>query len=163
LVRGRVVTIVQLLKTKRSDQNFKIIVTVRDYALDKIREICQPIGSNAEINIVPFTDEEIKKLLKDEFEINNHLYLDRIADIAQGNPRIAVMAAQVAKDSNTLESIRDVSELYDKYYSSIKSDLVALENRDVLIVAGIVAFFRNVDRTNNNLMSEVDPRNGTVA
>lgn len=147
--------IVQLLQTKRSDQNFKIIVTVRDYALDKIREICQPIGSYAEITIDPFTDEEIKKLLQDEFEINNHLYLDRIVDIAQGNPRVAVMAAQVAKDSNTLESIRDVSELYDKYYSSIKSDLDALEDGDILKVAGIVAFFRNVDRTNDNLISDI--------
>lgn len=55
------------------------------------------------------------------------------------------MAAQVAKDSNTLESIRDVSELYDKYYSSIKSDLDALDDGDILKVAGIVAFFRNVD------------------
>ena len=65
------------------------------------------------------------------------------------------MAAQVAKDSNTLESIIDVSELYDQYYSSIKSDLDALENEDILQVAGIVAFFRNVDRTNDNLMSDI--------
>ena len=147
--------IVQLLQSKRSDQNFKIIVTVRDYALDKIREICQPVACDAEIAIVPFSDEEIKKFLQTEFEINNHLYLDRIVDIAQGNPRVAVMAAQVAKDSNTLESIRDVSELYDKYYSSIKSDLDALEDGDILKVAGIVAFFRNVDRTNGNLMSDI--------
>ena len=147
--------IVQLLQIKRSDQNFKIIVTVRDYALDKIREICQPVACDAEIDIVPFSDEEIKKFLQTEFEINNHLYLDRIVDIAQGNPRVAVMAAQVAKDSNTLESIRDVSELYDKYYSSIKSDLDALEDGDILKVAGIVAFFRNVDRTNDNLMSDI--------
>jgi len=65
------------------------------------------------------------------------------------------MAAQVAKDSNTLESIRDVSELYDRYYSSIKSDLNALKNGDVLKVAGIVAFFRNIDRTNDSLMSDI--------
>ncbi len=147
--------VVQLLQTKRSNQNFKIIVTVRDYALDKIRDICQPIGSDAEITIEPFTDEEIKKLLQDEFEINNHQYLDRIAEIAQGNPRIAVMAAQVAKDSNTLESIRDVSQLYDKYYSSIKSDLDGLEDREILKVAGIVAFFRDIDRTNDSLMSDI--------
>ncbi len=147
--------IVQLLQTKRSDQNFNILVTVRDYALDKIREICQPIGGGAEITIGPFTDKEIKKLLQDEFEINNHLYLDRIVDIAQGKPRVAVMAAQVAKESNTLESIRDVTELYDKYYSSIKSDLDALKDRDILKVAGIVAFFRNVDRTNDSLMSDI--------
>lgn len=147
--------IVHLLQTKRSDQNFKILVTVRDYALDKIRETCQPVGGGAEITIDPFTDEEIKKLLQDEFEINNHLYLGRIVDIAQGNPRVAVMAAQVAKESNTLESIRDVTELYDKYYSSIKTDLDALEDGDILKVAGIVAFFRNVDRTNDALMSSI--------
>lgn len=147
--------IVHLLQTKRSDQNFKILVTVRDYALDKIKEICQPIGGGNEITINPFTDEEIKKLLQDEFEIKNHLYLDRIVDIAQGNPRVAVMAAQVAKESNTLESIRDVTGLYDRYYSSIKSDLDALEDGDILKVAGIVAFFRNVDRTNDSLMSNI--------
>ncbi len=147
--------IVQLVQTKRSDQNFKIIVTVRDYALDKIREICQPVDCDAEIAIDPFSDEEIKELLQTEFEIINHLYLDRIVDIAQGNARVAVMAAQVAKDSNTLESIRDVSELYDKYYSSIKSDLDSLGDGDILKVAGIVAFFRNVDRTNVNLMSDI--------
>jgi len=148
--------IVKLLQTKRSDQNFKIIVTVRDYALDKIREMCQPVGCNAEIVISSFSDEEIKKILQTEFDIHHHLYLDRIVDIAQGNPRIAVMAAQVAKGSNTLESIRDVSGLYDQYYSSIKSDLDILENGNILKVAGIVAFFRSVDRTNDSLMSDIE-------
>ena len=148
--------VIQLLQTKRSDQNFKILVTVRDYALDKIRESCQPIGGGSGITIDPFTDEEIKELLQNEFDINNHLYLDRIIEIAQGNPRLAVMAAQVAKESNTLESIRDVTELYDKYYSSIKSDLEALEDGEILKIAGIVAFFRSVDRTNERLMSDID-------
>jgi hypothetical protein len=65
------------------------------------------------------------------------------------------MAAKIAKDSNSIESIRDVSELYDQYYSSIKSDLGALDNENILKVAGIIAFFRNVDRTNTNLMSDI--------
>jgi hypothetical protein len=34
-------------------------------------------------------------------------------------------------------------ELYDQYYSSIKSDLDALEGEGILKVAGIIAFFRN--------------------
>lgn len=148
--------IIQLLQSKRSNQNFKIIVTVRDYALDKIREICQPIDSGAEISLKPFTDEEIKELVQDEFEINNHLYLERIVDISHGNPRVAVMAAQVAKDSNSLDSIRDVSELYDKYYSSIKADLDSLKDENILRVAGIISFYRSVDRTNNVLMSDIN-------
>jgi hypothetical protein len=147
--------IVHLLQTKRSDQNFKILVTVRDYALDKIQEICQPIGGGAEITINPFTDEEIRKFLQNTFDINHHLYLDRIVNIAQGNSRVAVMAAQVVKKNNTLESIRDVTELYDKYYSSIKNDLNALEDKDILKVSGIVAFFSNVDRTNETFILNI--------
>jgi hypothetical protein len=65
------------------------------------------------------------------------------------------MAAQVAKDRKTLKSIRDVSELDDQYYSLIKSDLDTLEDEGILKVAGIVAFFRSVDRTNTNLMSNI--------
>jgi hypothetical protein len=52
----------------------------------------------------------------------------------------------MAKDSKTLKSIRDVSELYDQYYSSIKSDLDALEDEGILKVAGIVAFFRSINQ-----------------
>lgn len=148
--------ILQLLQTKRCDQNFKIIVTVRDYALDKIRGDCKSIEVGAEISLNPFTDEEIKKLLQDEFEIHNHLYLERIIDIAHGNPRVAIMAAQIAKDSNTLDSIRDISELYDIYYSSITDDLNALKDANILKVAGIVTFFRSVDRTNSNLMQDIN-------
>jgi hypothetical protein len=53
------------------------------------------------------------------------------------------MAAQVAKDRKTLKSIRDVSELYDQYYSSIKSDLDALEDEGILKV--IRNFVLNID------------------
>ena len=138
-------------------------MTVRDYALDKIRDACKAFDSVAEISLNPFSDKEIKKLVQDEFEINNPLYLDRIVDISKGNPRLAIMASQIAKDSNTLESIRDVSELYDAYYSSIKSDLDALKDKNILRVAGLVAFFRSVDRTDNVIMSHIENEFGITA
>lgn len=148
--------ILRLLQNKRSDQTFKIIVTVRDYALEQIRETCKPYELGSEISLIPFTDDEIKSLIQDEFNINNQLYLNRIIEIAQGNARIAVMAAKVAKDNDTLESIRDVSELYDTYYSSIRSDFDALRDENILKVAGIVSFYRNIDRTNSDLMSGIE-------
>ena len=146
--------IIQLLQTKRDDQNFKIIVTVRDYALSKIQDVCKPVGSS-EICIDQLTDDEIKSLVEAEFNITNHLYLDRITDISQGNPRLAIMAAKIANDTNSLESINDVSDLYDVYYSSIKTDLERLNDQNILKVAGIVSFFRTVDRTNKKLMLEI--------
>jgi hypothetical protein len=133
--------VIQELQTKRSDQNFKIIVTVRDYALDHIMEKCQDIADVEILELKPFTDDEIGSLLKDEFNILNPLYLERIVDFSKGNPRIAVMAANIVQTGGTLESINDVSELYDNYFSSIKQDLDALKDKDILKVAGIASFF----------------------
>ena len=61
------------------------------------------------------------------------------------------MAAKVAKEKN-LDSINNVSDIYEKYFESIKIDLFELGKEDVLKVAGIVAFFRNVDKSNADVM-----------
>lgn len=148
--------IVQLIQHQREDQRIKVIATVRDYAVEKIREATRPYGSADEISISPLTDEQIKQMVEKEYGILNHLYLDRIISIAQGNPRIAIMAAEVAKEKNTLESINDVSCLYDRYFASIRQDLDDLESPALLKAAGIVAFFRVLDRTNEELMNAIE-------
>ncbi|MFZ2724863.1 MAG: hypothetical protein WAX77_01290 [Methylococcaceae bacterium] len=148
--------IVQLLQTQRANQNFKIIATVRDYALSKIKETCKPFETPIIIELSAFKDDEIKQLVENEFDITNPLYLDRIAYIAQGNARLAVMSATVAKEHNTLNSILDVSELYDSYYGSIKQDIDNLENKNILKVAGIIAFFKTIDKTNSHLMTDIE-------
>ena len=147
--------ILHLLHNEREDQEFKIVVTVRDYALDKVRESVKPYGGQAEIELKSFEEKEIKGLLEDEYEIRSDLYLDRVADIAKGNPRLAVMAARVAKREGTLKSIRDVSALYDEYFSSIRGDLEDLDSQDLLKAAGIISFFRAVDRSNEEQMDSV--------
>jgi hypothetical protein len=101
-------------------------------------------------------DDEIKEFVKREFEINNRHYLDRIADIAKGNPRLAVMAAQVAKRENTLDSISDATALYEEYFSSIQKDLEEINQLNLLKVAGIIVFFRSVDRSNKEMMNAIE-------
>ncbi len=148
--------IVQLIQHQREDQQIKVIATVRDYAVDKIRNAAQSYGSLEEVNIPPLTGEQLKQLVEKEYGILNNLYLDRIAHIARGNPRIAIMAAQVAREKNTLDSINDVSSLYDRYFASIQKDLSDLEAPLLLRVTGIIAFFRILDRTNENLMKAIE-------
>jgi energy-coupling factor transporter ATP-binding protein EcfA2 len=148
--------IIQLLRDRKDSQRIKVIVTVRDYALDKIKMICRPYGDAFEINISPFSDAQIKQLVEKEYGIKNHHYLDRIVDISQGNPRLAIMASEIAKEKNTLESIADVSELYDEYYESIRHDLEDLENTMILKVAGTVAFFRSIDRSHKEIMTDIE-------
>ncbi|MDD4963568.1 MAG: ATP-binding protein [Gallionella sp.] len=148
--------IVQRLQDQRQDQRIKVIVTVRDYAIEKVRDACRSYGDAQEINIPPLKEEQIKKLVEKEYGIRNSFYLDRIADIAQGNPRIAIMTAEVAKEKNTLDSIEDVSCLYDRYYASIRQDLNELGNPELLKAAAIVAFFRTLDRSNKRLMGAIE-------
>jgi hypothetical protein len=142
---------VYLIQNQREDQKMKIIATVRDYALKKIQEEARTFENIFEIELQKLEDDQIKQLVKDEYSINNYLYLDRIAEIAQGNPRLATMVAEVAKRENTLQSINDVSALYEKYFASIR-DHVKDFNDDLIKTASIVVFFRIVDRSRNQLV-----------
>lgn len=99
--------VIQLLQNRREDQQIKVVVTVRDYALEKVREVARSHGGGTEVMLRTFEEEQIKQLIEDEYDIHNFHYLDRIADIAQGNPRLAIMAAEVAKQRETLQSISE--------------------------------------------------------
>lgn len=147
---------IQLLHDQRQDQQIKVIVTVRDYALNKVQGSVEFYKNWSHLELMPLDDQQIKQLLRDEYEILNHLYLDRIANIAQGNPRLAIMAALLAKQENRLESINDVSNLYDEYYCSIRKDLKDFSDEDLLKTAGIVAFFRTIERSNEAIMTAIE-------
>lgn len=147
---------IQLLNDQREDQQIKVIATVRDYALEKVREVARSYPDWRDLELNPLEDQQIKQLVKDEYGIINFLYSDRIAKIAKGNPRLAIMAARLAKQENTLESINDVSSLYDEYYGSIREDIKELGDENLLKVAGIVAFFRIVDYSNKEMMGAIE-------
>ncbi len=147
--------IIQLLQERQEGIHLKVLVTVRDYALNKVRQAAKSYNAGVEVELIPLDEKQIKQLVVDEYGINNHLYLDRIWDISQGNPRLAIMAAQIVKRKGTWQSIVDVSALYDEYFISIRKDLEEIGNENLLKVAGVVAFFRVVDRTNEQLMSAI--------
>lgn len=145
----------QLLHDRRDDQRIKLIATVRDYALDSALDAARPFGGGELIRLTPFGEEQIKELVREEFDIGNYLYLDRIAEIAKGNPRLAVMAARIAARENTLQSINDVSALYDEYFASIREDLGELGDPNLLLAAGIISFFRVLDRSKAEMMGAI--------
>jgi hypothetical protein len=148
--------VVDLLQHQREDQRIKVIATVRDYALAEIQKAAKPHGAGVEVEVRLLEDKEIRQLIEDEYSIHHHLYLDRIVDIAQGNPRLAVMAAELARQEETLESIHDVSGLYDRYFELMREELSGLGDESLLQAAGIVAFFRTVDRSNEEGMQAIE-------
>jgi len=140
--------VIDLLLHQRNDQNIKIIATVRDYALGMVENKAKAIQSCELISIEPLTEDQINKLLEDSFNIRNHEWLTRINDLAKGNPRLAIMAGRTAMNGRGLADINDVSALYDEYFSSIIQDLADLNDKSLLRIAGIISFFRSLDKSN---------------
>jgi hypothetical protein len=148
--------IFQLLHEQTPDRRVKIIATIRDYAREKIAEQAAKYGGGLELHLDSFQDEQIQTLVLDETGINNPLYLKRISDLSQGNPRLAMMAAKIAVEKNELASISDVTTLYEQYFKSIREDLTVLGEQNAVKVAGAIAFFRVVDKSNRRQMEEIE-------
>lgn len=152
--------VMDILRNQREDQSIKFVITVRDYAKDKIEREMRTIGDFKRIELAPLEDKQIGEMIQGLFDIRNPDYLERIINVSSGNPRLAIMAAKVAVKHQTVASINDVSALYDEYFSSITEDLKSLKNKEVLKVAGIISFFRSIDKTNKNLMSLISSEFG---
>lgn len=121
-----------------------ILITVRDYALQKVlADICG-LSKYEVVSVGCFSDDEIKALVSGHYGITNQHYLERIADIAEGNARIAMLSGKVACDSNSIESIKDVTELYADYYGKVITDAELNSNEGLLITAGIMAFLNAI-------------------
>lgn len=151
--------ILQLLHDRSPDYHVKILATVRDYAHDKIYELTAKYVSPVEIQLQALKDEQIRTLIGEETSIKNYEYLKRISEIAQGNPRLAMMAAKVAIEHNTPESIGDATSIYDEYFSCIRADLQTelgdVAYNDAIRVAGIISFLRVVDKSNSEQMEQI--------
>src|SRR5262249_22470209 len=115
--------VLQYLHEQRESCSVRLLVTVRDYALEKVADHTNKHGDSVVVPIDRLTDKQIEELVEKEFNIRNSEYQRRIAQIAKGNARLAVMAAQIAVRENTLGSIDDVSALYDHYFRSVREDI----------------------------------------
>jgi len=123
----------------------KIVITVRDYALRAIVECCRARDIER-FHVSSLDREGINKLLTEPpFQVNNGSAIDRILSIAQGNARLAIMAANVYLKAGTLDAIKDVSQIYDQYFAPVINDLAVLNDNLHLRVLGLIAFFNTID------------------
>lgn len=143
----RLSNILALLADADEHHQYKFIITVRDYALDLVSRAINQYEEPYELELQEFSDDQIKELMK-SFGINHGLYIERIVDIAGNNPRLAVMASQLAIEANSLEGIRNAENLYQQYFGQDDRLQSVLKNPDLLKAATIISFLRYVDRSN---------------
>ena len=136
--------VIRCTTMKPEGYNVKMLITVRDYAIQKVINNVREIAPYEIINIGIFTDDEINKLLENALGITNPDYQERIIRIAEGNARIAILAGKLACNSNRLDSINDVSQLYEDYYYISLQENQLLNNDVMCITAGMIAFLEAI-------------------
>jgi hypothetical protein len=135
--------IIGFYKNSRSGK-LKILITVRDYALDEISSRCVEFKFY-ELQLRKLTDEQIIDIIKSEsFKIFNPDYHKEIVRIADGNPRLAIMASKLAIQKQNLNVLSDVSELFEQYFIRFVIDNVDLTKLENLKTLGLIAFFRSL-------------------
>lgn len=132
--------------------NVKIIMTVRDYARDRVKNIIHNKLTPEEIEIDILKDEAIRDILIKNLHIRNDKYLDRIVDISKGNARIAVLAGKISK-KNGLAAINNSVDIFKYYYGEIIEK--QFHDRNKIIVAFIVTLLGPFEYEKNRLAIEI--------
>lgn len=146
--------VLSFLKSRRKGK-IKILITVRDYALEYIKLQCTDYKASI-VNITSLNDEQIKVILNSpDFNITNNKFTDRILQIAKGNPRIAIMAARLALKSQNYNVLFDLFDLYNKYFQSFIKDNQVFGKKDLLKTLGLVSFFFSINMTNKMLLESI--------
>lgn len=131
--------------------NVKIIITVRDYAKHKVLQEINEFTRPFLVEIKNFTDDEIKQFLDHNMGIRNEDYVKQIIRIAEGNPRIAYMAGELAKEEQKLSSISNATQLYESYYQKYISSSLLRSDQKLCLTAGIISLLHtiNIDKLDN--------------
>lgn len=144
-------SIIGFYSSKKSG-NIKIIMTVRDYALSLASKLLYPHRFMT-VQVNTMKSEQISEIIKNSYSINNNLYLDKICKIAKGNARLAMMAGKIAIEKQNLQSLNDVSDIFDIYYGDILNN-IKIKNKTILLKsAGIVSVFSPLKYVENESLS----------
>lgn len=152
---SRIDYLLHYLSESDSSRSYRMVATVRDYAVDLVVEKANKVTSVNELVVNKLSNDQIRSLLEELFSINNFEYQQRIQDIADGNARLAVMAARVAVEKQSIQSIQNVATLYDDYFGGNDSVKEIIGNANLLLTACAISLFRKVDRLNEEQMNVV--------
>lgn len=140
---NRIDSIGQVLGFYKSQRkgHLKILMTVRDYAYHAV-EKCLGESKFVSYSIDKLTDEHIIDIIKSEpFNILNNRYHREITRVAEGNPRLAIMAALIAIEKQSLLAFHDSSDLFERYFSTFINDEGEFAECINIKILGLIAFF----------------------
>ena len=124
--------VINTILTLSSDFDIRILISVRDYAKDRVIKVVSKYTTPNIIEIGPFKDDEIKNILKSNLGIINLDYLNKISQISNGNIRLAFLAG-IKSIEDGFQSIRNAEDIFKNYYGRI-IDEAKLKREDILML-----------------------------
>lgn len=137
------------------DNRVKVVFTVRDYAKQRALEEALKYVKPSVIGIKGFKEDEIKRIIKTNYQITNEEVLTRITKISKGNVRIAMLAGRKAKENNKLE-INSIEELYKYYYGDVIANTHL--SREQILFLFIVSLTGPIRKNSNDFYSNLTNR-----
>jgi hypothetical protein len=133
----------------------KVVITVRDYAYQDIGILCQEFQP-MRLDLSKLSDEEIIDIIKAfPFEILNPDYHKEIIRIADGNPRLAIMTALLAKAYQNIYALADVSGLFENYFSTFIRDDGEFARLINIRCLGLISFFYTIPYKNREITTSI--------
>lgn len=142
--------ILEYISTSPEDISIQIVATVRDYAKKRLLISVENFFKPQELEIGAFANDEIKKILNTSLGIINSEYLDRIAKVAKGNARLAILAGKHSIDKGWT-AIENALDIFHSYYGDILNSQ-KLDQQSISALF-IIAFLGKVQIENNDFSS----------
>lgn len=118
---SRVKSFMDFVKDKKDICKIKVIATVRDYVLENVLRKLKEYYLPKIYTVNLMNDEQIKTILEENYSIKNSYYQEKILEISNGNPRLAILAAKGVVEGR-IKSLNSVNDIFQSYYYPIISD-----------------------------------------
>lgn len=129
-----------LLSVCAGNDGVKIVFTCRKMYNAELAAKLDSHLQHEDIELMPLAEDNINAILENEYGITNRIFRERIASIANGNLRLAIMAAVSATEGDHT-AIREPYDLLDFYMKSALDDFPVREQ----ILAEVIAIYDNCD------------------
>ena len=132
----------------------KVIVTVRDYAIGKVKSVLKEENYEyKDFVLKPLNYDEIRHILY-SLNITGNLCVDKIIKIAAGNPRLVLMAANSILDDDNCNRLNNKTDIYDSFFSHFFTK-EEFKNKKFLSVLGIICFLRSFGKKNTEFNQNI--------
>ena len=147
----------ELLEVILKNEGLRAVLTVRDYARKSLLTALRRSAKLEEYPLQPLDNQAVEELVKDNFGIINHYFLEKIGKVARGNLRLAIMAALCA-ERDGYSGIESAHAVMDLFYKGLIDEL---DQDDLMLLSYLSVYspcdFREGDPAYESLLAEGMP------